>query len=171
MTMQIGDNNIYKGCLGNWSTMLEEVTGATNSLSMYLNGDGDDSISLPQCFWLRVKADDNLLPEEPTTMAGEDEATTMAGEDEATTMAGEEDDTTVADGGDGGNGGESRAWRWKAEKTFVKVDHCVCITGFDAETGDIDANADPCNANGCPSCLACPGGDLSEPDMDQFCQR
>jgi len=162
MTMQIGDDKTYKGCLENWSKMMKDVTGVDKTLTMYPFG--DDSISLPQCFWLRVLTEDeDLLPEE-TTMAGEE--TTMA-ENEATTAAGEEDDTTVADGGDGGNGGGSRARRWKADPVAVKVDHHTCITGYGEED---PSTATPCNKE-LPACLACPGGDLSDPDMDQFCQK
>ena len=48
------------------------------------------------------------------------------------------------------------------QTTAVKVDHCICITNTEDELA--------CNANGCPKCLACPGGDIYFPDEEQFCQ-
>ena len=51
--------------------------------------------------------------------------------------------------------------------TPVKVDHCLCNT-------DTAEGATPCNAANCfmtnGACMACPGGDLTNPDADQFCQ-
>ena len=49
----------------------------------------------------------------------------------------------------------------------VKVDHCLCTTD------PYDENASPCNAGNCfmtNGCMACPGGDLTNPAADQFCQ-
>jgi len=154
--------------------MMEHATGVQN-----FDVSTSTGVNLPTCFWLSVESTEytTMAPTTTTTNAADTTTPTTAAPTTAspttaspTTASPTTAPTTAAPTTASTDKPGRRA---PYAGTLVKVDHCLCTT--DTE----DADASPCNAddaegNNCftnNGCMACPGGDLSDPDADQFCQR